>query len=88
MCNFSDLLRSQLVAVMPKNHRLARNHVVKPGDLVDEALIGLPEFSASQYLSTMANSSIEIQLLPVCIDEQLISANAEFSCSFTGREVG
>jgi hypothetical protein len=31
---------------MPKNHRLARNHVVKPGDLVDEALIGLPEFSA------------------------------------------
>ncbi len=50
LCNVRDLLRTELVAVLPKSHPLTRKAELRARDLATETLIGLPDLSATTEL--------------------------------------
>lgn len=50
LCEVRDLCETPLVAVVPETHRLAARAVLRPVDLAGEALVGLPETSATTRL--------------------------------------
>lgn len=54
MCRCRDIISAPLVAVLPKNHRLARQNAVRAQDFSGETYISLPEFSATtEYIDTI-----------------------------------
>lgn len=50
LCEVRDLCETTLCAVLPEGHRLAARAVLRPADLAGEALVGLPETSATTRL--------------------------------------
>jgi DNA-binding transcriptional LysR family regulator len=50
LCDVQDISTNELCAVLPVDHPLASRKVVRPADLRDEPLIGLPEGSATTRL--------------------------------------
>lgn len=83
LCNIKDLREDWLVAVLPQNHRLARNDTIRPRDLVNETLIGLPPDSATTQLIGAMFQQAGVNYAP-----PVTAANAIGVCSLIQRGVG
>lgn len=83
LCTTQDLCETWLVAVLPKEHRLARNTTIRPQDLAQDTLIGLPADSATTHLI-----SAMFQQAGVAYTTPIVAANAIGVCSLVQQGIG
>lgn len=83
LCNVRDLLRTELVAVLPEKHHLARKAVLRAGDIAHETLIGLPDLSATTEL--LEGVFFKTRTAPAT---PIVMSNAIGVCSLVQRGVG
>lgn len=83
MCNIRDIVRSEMVAVMPRNHRLSRLRQIRPSDIENERLIGLPDYSTTTELVEAA--FLKTRLAP---KNSIVVANAVGICCLVRSGLG
>ncbi|WP_370152926.1 LysR family transcriptional regulator [Ferrovibrio sp.] len=83
LCTVRDICETTLVAVLPKEHRLAARTVIRPADLAGETLIGLPDSSATTHLIAAMFQQARVVQAP-----QIVAANAVGVCSLVQQKLG
>ncbi|WP_300303334.1 LysR family transcriptional regulator [Ferrovibrio sp.] len=78
-----DLCEDWLVAVFPQGHHLTRQPTIRPQDLIEETLIGLPIESATTNLIHAI-----FQQAGVSVDSKIVAANAVGVCSLVQQGIG
>lgn len=76
LCDVSDLCTTVLCAVLPSGHRLAGRAALRPADLAEETLIGLPETSATTRLVAAVFQQARISIAPAVVVENAFGAIA------------
>src|SRR3546814_5861090 len=83
LCTVRDVCETTLVAALPKQHRLAGRPFIRPADLADETLIGLPDSSATTHLIAAMFQQARVARPP-----QIVAANAIGVCSLVQQNLG
>lgn len=83
LCVTRDLCETSLVAVLPRDHPLARRDAIRARDLAEESLIGLAETSATTQLIGAAFQQAGVPYIT-----PLVAANAIGVCSLVQQQAG
>jgi DNA-binding transcriptional LysR family regulator len=83
LCTVRDICETTLVCALPKQHRLAARPYIRPADLADETLIGLPDSSATTHLIAAMFQQAKVTRPP-----QIVAANAIGVCSLVQQNLG
>jgi DNA-binding transcriptional LysR family regulator len=83
LCTVSDICETTMVAALPPGHRLAGRPFVRPADLANETMIGLPDDSTTTHL-VMAMC----QQAGVTLSVPIVAANAVGVLSLVQQGIG
>jgi DNA-binding transcriptional LysR family regulator len=83
LCSVRDLCRTQLAAIIPRQHPLARKTVIRPADLAKETIISLTDASTTAELADAAfRQAGTAPHIPI------LAANAIGVCSLVQQGIG
>lgn len=82
-CRSQLLIEEEMIVVMPKGHRLAKQSVVRPADLREEAIVSLPDDSPN-----MLHAKAAFQQARVALEISASVTNSIGVCALVRENIG